>query len=159
MSQYRILINHITTNKIKEYKDSIIEKRRKPGKYMSLNLKGIDLSNLDLEDFTELLMNTKVPQIFAESQVIGDGSDWNFDELSILGDISIAVPVKVFDNALHVKPILHSVPLDSVLIYTPGALLENMRNQTPADWDEVILNDQINQRFGQPIRANLPLML
>ncbi|MCZ8157672.1 MAG: hypothetical protein O9264_16255 [Leptospira sp.] len=146
MNDYKILINQITSNKIREYKNSILEKRKKPGKYLTLNLKEIDLSNTSFEDFTELLLNTKVPQIFAESQVMGDGSDWNLDELSILGDISIAVPVKVFDNALHVKPMLHSIPLDSVLIYTPGALLENMRNQTPADWDEVVLNDHINQK-------------
>ncbi len=49
----------------------------------------------------EALVGTKRPQIFAESDVSGDGSDWTRAELSILGDISVAMPVTVFDNGLY----------------------------------------------------------
>jgi hypothetical protein len=50
-------------------------------------------SEISIWQFLEALVQTKKPQIFAEMAVSGDGSDWNQAELSILGDISIAVPV------------------------------------------------------------------
>ena len=83
----------------------------------------------------------RCPQIFAESAVAGDGSDWNLTELGILGDISIAVPVSVFDNGNHTAPVIHAEPFPGTLIFTPGALLLNGRGNPPADWAEVVRPD------------------
>jgi hypothetical protein len=85
----------------------------------------MDLKTLTGATFLDALINTKVPQIFAESAVAGDGTDWNLIELGILGDISIAVPVTVFDNGNHSAPVPHALPFPGTLVFTPGALLRN----------------------------------
>jgi hypothetical protein len=68
----------------------------------------IDLSSVT--EFIECLLNTKKTQIFAENSVHGDGSEWNLTELTLLGDISMAMEVDVFDNGLHYSPVLHTSP-------------------------------------------------
>ncbi|MCJ7700254.1 MAG: hypothetical protein MUO62_01620 [Anaerolineales bacterium] len=114
------------------------------GLYLRNNLEGVDISRLGIADFIELLVRTKRPQIFAESAVSGDGMDWSQTELSILGDICITVPVTVFDNGKHSSPKVHADPFCATLVYVPGALLRNGRGKTPADWDEVTINGQID---------------
>jgi len=103
-----------------------------------------DISELTADEFIETLVRTKRPQIFAESAVFGDGSDWKHQELSILGDICIAVPVTVYDNGRHHHPDIHKNPFGATLLYVPGALLINGMNNTPADWDEVTVDGQID---------------
>jgi hypothetical protein len=88
------------------------------------------------------LLDTKSPQIFAESEVAGDGSDWTLTELRMLGDISIAVPVTVFDDGNHRAPTPHVSPFPGTLVFTPGALLSNGQGQTPADWNEAAKSDR-----------------
>lgn len=85
----------------------------------------------------ELLLQTKRPQIFAESAVAGDGSDWNGTELALLGDISIATPVSVFDDGRHHAPEPHSPPFDGTLVFACGALLANGRGHPTPDLLEV----------------------
>ena len=114
------------------------------GAYLSEQLSDKNLSKLPIESFLEVLIRTKRPQFFAESALSGGGSDWNPQELSILGDISIGLPVRVFDNGRHKSPEVHQEPFNANLIYTPGALLENGRGQTPADRDEIVRNDEID---------------
>lgn len=104
----------------------------------------------------ECLLNTKDPQFFAESALYGDGRDWNQTELSILGDISIGVPVTVFDDARHYDPDVHTIPFTAELVYTPGALLRNDRGVTPADWEDVTTNDQLDSaKFTQLYKRRL----
>jgi hypothetical protein len=69
--------------------------------------------------------------------VVGDGSDWNRTELGILGDISIAVPVSIFDKGNHTAPATHAEPFVGTLVFTPGTLLRNGLGQQPADWAEI----------------------
>jgi hypothetical protein len=95
-------------------------------------------------ELIEQLVNTKLPQIFAESKVYGDGSDWNQTELSILGLISFAVPVLVFDDATHAFPSIHKTPFPATLLFVPGVLLRNGRGQKPLDWHVVDRTKQIN---------------
>lgn len=116
-----------------------------PGSYLQRLIKDIQLPSLSLPQFIELLVRTKRPQIFAEMSVDGNGSDWNHTELSILGDISVAVPVTVYDNGLHRNPAIHKTPFDATLLFTPGALLRNGRGETPVDWDEVVSNGVISE--------------
>jgi len=104
----------------------------------------------------ECLLNTKEPQFFAESALYGDGRDWNKTELSILGDISIGVPVTVFDDARHYAPDVHAIPFAAELVYTPGALLRNDRGFTPADWEAVTTNGQFDSvKFTQLYKRRL----
>jgi hypothetical protein len=81
------------------------------------------------EDLLGKLFDTKQPQIFAEMAVAGDGSDWSLTELGLLGDVSIAVPVTIFDDGNHHAPTLHDPPFSGMLIFTPGALLRNGRGE------------------------------
>jgi hypothetical protein len=53
--------------------------------------------------------------------VAGDGSNWNVSELGLLGDLSIAVPVAVFDDGTHDTPMPHEISFGGTLVFTPGA--------------------------------------
>lgn len=131
------------------------------GKRLRSNLAGIELATLTEETFLDTLLNTKPPQIFAESAVVGDGSDWNHTELGLLGDISIAVPVTVFDNGHHTAPVPHTQPFAATLVFTPGALLRNGRGHTPVDWAEVTSADgQLDREgyYGLYKRRLLPVL-
>jgi len=112
-----------------------------PGFKFSKDLSGFDKDSLAFDDYLEILFNTKLPQIFAESAIIGDGSDWNLEELSILGDISVAMPVSIYDNGNHNVPVVHDKELSGHLIYTPGALLRNDYNFQAADYEAVTTDD------------------
>jgi len=119
------------------YLSALVRGASTPGKHLSKEIGDADYSELDEPGFLNALLNTKIPQIFAESSVAGDGSDWNRTELGLLGDISIAVPVTVFDNGNHSAPVPHEKPFPGTLVFTPGALLRNGRGMPPADWAEV----------------------
>jgi hypothetical protein len=108
-----------------------------PGGRFASQLAGADLATLTEAALLNHLLNTKLPQIFAESAVAGDGSDWNLTELRLLGDLSISVPVTIFDDCNHRAPVPHEKPFAGTLVFTPGALLCNGRGQQPADWEEV----------------------
>ena len=131
------LIPDETRTRLAEYLASLQAGSAFAGKRLKDNLTGLELAAMTEAGFLDALLNTKPPQIFAASAVAGDGSDWNLTELGILGDISLAVPVKVFDNGHHTVPVPHVEPFAGTLVFTPGALLRNGRGQTPADWVEV----------------------
>lgn len=94
------------------------------------------LQNMKPIDLVRALVQTKVPKIPAERGATGEGIDWTCQELSILGDVSVAVPVTIFDDGSHVNPMLHSRPFSGTLIYTSGALLAPA--QRAGDWAEVV---------------------
>jgi hypothetical protein len=100
----------------------------------------------DLSDaaFLEHLVNTKRPLIFAESAIYGDGRDWSATELSLLGDLGVAVPVQLFDDGRHHHPAVHPEPLSGTLLFIPGALLSNGRGCVPADWQAVTQAGQLD---------------
>lgn len=106
------------------------------GERLASALTGADMAALTADGLLSALLNTKIPRIFAESAVAGDGSDWTLTELGILGDVSIAVPVTVFDDGNHHAPVPHAVPFKATLVFTPGALLRNGKGLAPADWEE-----------------------
>ncbi len=141
---YKILVNKKTYDKARSYLKNLKVGKFEPGSYLYQHLKGMAIARLSTEEFLETLIRTKKPQIFAESAVCGDGSDWNLKELSILGDICIAVSVTVYDNGRHYHPEVHEDPFGATLFYVPGALLTNGMGKTPADWDEIIVNGQID---------------
>ena len=143
MKNYQTLINPQTYRKAIDYLDRL-KAGTKAGEYLDRSLKDLDLERVTIPEFIELLMRTKRPQIFAEYEVYGDGTDWNQDELSILGDLSIVTPVTVYDNGKHRQPDTHEVPFTATLIFTPGALLRNGNQITPVDWEEVTTNGAID---------------
>jgi len=146
--RHTLIIPEATRTRIAEYMSLLQAGRASAGEHLKDSLAGIDLATLKGADFLSTLLNTKSPQIFAESAVAGDGSDWNLTELGLLGDISIAVPVTIFDNGHHTAPVQHPEPFTGALVFTPGALLRNGMGQTPADWFEVTTEDDQLDRDG-----------
>jgi hypothetical protein len=143
MKNYPVLANRQTFQKVTDYIEQLKAGKR-AGQYLHDRLKHLDLSQIAADEFIELLIRTKRPQIFAEFEVYGNGVDWNQDELSILGDISIVTPVTVYDNGKHRNPVVHDSPFAATLIFTPGALLRNGNNITPVDWEEVTQYEKIS---------------
>eukprot|EP00903_Cladosiphon_okamuranus_P004141 g4139.t1 len=139
---HTILIPDETTLRAKEYLESLTSGTSSAGEYFRSALGPAKMGNFTVTRLFKDLLNTKRPRIFAESEVRGDGSDWNLIELGLLGDISIAVPVTVYDDGKHTSPGVHHKPLAAHLVYTPGALLRNDRGYTPADWDQVTAPDR-----------------
>src|SRR5690606_28812759 len=120
-----------------------------PGAYLAEGFKKaniLDLTKLTTDQFLELLIQTKKPQIFAESQIIGNGRDWNAAELSILGDVNIAVSVTIFDNDVHrgdgIKN--HVTPFSGELLFVPGALLASDSEHPTQNMNEVVKNGKID---------------
>lgn len=143
-----LIIPDETRIRLVDYLASLQAGSRVAGKRLRANLADFELATLTETEFLDALLNTKTPQIFAESAVAGDGSDWNLTELGILGDISIAVPVTIFDSGHHTSPVPHAKPFPGTLVFTPGALLRNDRGQSPADWAEVTFTDDQLNREG-----------
>ena len=145
---YRIVLSRRTHDKLEGYL-STLRRGGLPGGILHRHLSTHDIQSMTTGRFLEILLNTKRPRIFAESEIRGDGSDWNPTELSILGDISIAMPVHIFDNGLHRHPGIHHPSFDGHLVFTPGALLRNDSNLPPADFDEVTRDHRLDaDRFS-----------
>lgn len=130
---FEILIPDETRDRLSTYESSLAEGTQTPGARLRRQLQ----AKRD-EDFATLLFRTKQPRIFAENEVAGDGSDWNGIELSLLGDISVAMDVRIFDDGTHTGPIIHPEPLDGSLVFVPGALLRSSGPAPPADWAELV---------------------
>jgi hypothetical protein len=133
---YSIIIPEDTMARASDYLEVLRAGRAQAGGFLQDRLCSADLQAMTEEDLLGELLDTKRPQIFAESAVAGDGSDWSQAELGLLGDISIAVSVTIFDDGNHSDPTPHVPPFSGMLIFTPGALLRNGRGHAPADWNE-----------------------
>jgi hypothetical protein len=141
---HNILIHPSVLTRLSKYLDDL-KAGDNPGFYLQKRLEQLNPQWPGPLGLLDLLINTKQPQIFAESAVRGDGSDWNARELAILGDVSIVTPVMVFDDGRHTAPHVHEAPFQATLIFTAGALLRNGFGLTPADWDEVTRQERIDQ--------------
>ncbi len=141
---YQILIPDQTLSRAADYLQLLTTDPQKMGRYLQQHLTLDELNNLTALDLLGKLFDTKQPQIFAESAVSGNGSDWNLTELGLLGDVSVAVPVTIFDDGKHHAPTPHARPFSGTLVFTPGALLNNGKNNTAADWNEVTVNRQLS---------------
>ncbi len=133
MPRYRILLHPTTLAEAQRYRQDLAAGRQAAGHHLQRQLRDCDVATLTDAAFLERLFATKTPLIFAESQVFGDGRDWNLRELSLLGGLGVAVDVRVFDNGRHVSPDVHAVPLAATLLFIPGALLRNDTGHPPAD--------------------------
>lgn len=127
-----------TRQNLAAYASDLSLGQTKPGNYLAEQLTNTASSSLTADAILRSLLDTKKPCIFAESEVRGDGSDWTLRELALLGDISVATDVTVFDDGRHRAPSVHREPFPGTLIFTPGALLRNDNGCTPADWPEVV---------------------
>jgi hypothetical protein len=157
MKNYQVLLSQQTYHKAIDYLAKL-KTGDIAGEYLKNKLKTENIDRLSDVEFLELLVRTKRTLIFAESSVYGNGTDWNQTELSVLGDISIATPVTVYDNGRHRNPEVHQAPFPATLIFTPGALLRNDLNSIPADWEDVTSNGEFDfaKYYGLYERRLLP---
>lgn len=161
MQNYKVILPKQTQERARNYWTLIKGNLNDAGGYVCNSLKNKNLENYSVEDFLEILFQTKKPQIFAESGIYGNGKDWNLTELGILGDISVAVPVTIFDNGQHQKPLVHALPFEGVLLYTPGALLRNDVGNEAADWSAVTVGNSLDygKYYALYERRLLPLFI
>ncbi len=145
MDGYTVLISQQTWDDALEPYRQEVNRGGKPGRRLEDRLLNESLSaSTEPIAFLRELVNTKQPQIFAESAVFGNGLDWNQTELSILGDITMAMPVDIFDDGRHQMPKVHGEPLEGTLLFTPGALLRNGRGESPADFMAVTVDQNLD---------------
>ena len=162
MLPYRILIHPEAYQKAEAYRIYLVTKGiNEAGLYLQRELQGKALAKLDTESFIEDLFATKLPLIYAESAVYGNGNDWNQTELSILGDIGVATSIEIYDDGKFFTPSVHKTPFSATLLFIPGALLRNGKGNKPADWNEVTQDSQINPIGYQALyeRRLLPLLV
>ncbi|MCF7979943.1 MAG: hypothetical protein K9L82_18435 [Chromatiaceae bacterium] len=142
---YHWLLHPDSARAVTDYRQQLAEQGlSQAGAYLREQLSDQAPDSLSEAAFLEHLINTKRPLIFAESAVYGDGRDWSPTELSLLGDLGFAVPVRIFDDGRHHRPAVHPEPLSGTLLFIPGALLRNGRGCVPADWSAVTRDDQLD---------------
>lgn len=141
---YQVITHSETLSRAESYARRLTEGSAAPGHYLSKTL-AEPYPPQTAHDLLAGLLRTKRPQIFAESAVRGDGSDWNATELELLGDISIAADVRIFDDGRHRDPTPHDPPFAGTLIFTCGALLRNGRGTITPDLAEIAPAGEIDQ--------------
>lgn len=141
--RYTILLSSKTGKGLYNYAEDIHSGRIQIGNKLQKIFQKEPVAKFSQSWLLKSLIETKEPCLFAESGINGDGSDWNATELSLLGNVSIAVPVRVYDDGHHTNPKIHIKPFNATLIYTPGALLRSGNMRDPADWS-VVENGEIN---------------
>jgi ADP-ribosylglycohydrolase len=139
---YTVLLSQESWSRVEAYTGEL-RSGAYPGARMKEQMKRLPVIDPGPEWILHSLLNSKKPRIFAESEVVGDGSDWTQEELRLLGDVAVAIPASVFDNGLHRGPSVHSQPMETTLLFVPGALLRADRGRTPAD-NEVVADGRID---------------
>lgn len=137
---YWLITGELAKIKTREYQEALGQGKARAGKNLRRRCPG-GLSQLSFEQFLAALMSTRVPQIFAESQVAGDGSDWNCWEEGILGSVCLAVRVMAFDDGdFPPSPAKsHEVPFPAELLFVSEPLLavEGRRVRPGPDLTEI----------------------
>ena len=162
MHEYYLLFHTESFRRIQDYRAGLAARGlAKAGGRLRASLHGQDPAQLDDAAFLEHLINTKSPRIFAETAIHGDGRDWNPTELSLLGDLGVAVPVRIFDDGRHGDPQIHPEPLQGTLLFIAGALLRNDQGGVAADWSAVTQGGRIDAAGYRALyeRRLLPLLL
>ncbi len=127
LPNYTFLLHGEVRNRLADYAARLGKNPGIAGARLKKSLERRTDSPPDAAWLLAALLNTKRPRIFAESEVAGDGTDWTQEELRILGDIGVAVPVTVFDDGRKADPRPHEKPFGATLLFTPGVLLAARR--------------------------------
>ena len=133
---YSIIVPAATLRRAGDYARDLAMAHSEPGRFLDGQRPPCGWRGVDGLDLIGLLFDTRQPQIFAESAVNGDGSDWSPVELGLLGDVAVAVPVTIHDDGKHHAPKVHEPEFKGTLVFTAGALLRSDRGGIAADWAE-----------------------
>lgn len=158
-TSYTVVLHPDTLRDITHYGEDLATGRDAPGGRLRAVLGARRLDPREGRALLDALIATKLPKVFAESAVRGDGSDWTARELSLLGGIGVASRVQVFDDGTHRGPRVHPAPFEAWLLFTPGPLLRCDLGGVPADWGVVEGSHIEASRYGSLIeRRVLPLL-
>lgn len=159
---YILLLSEESLQKIISYKNELYSNTTEPGAYLKREIqKNVNtrLDEMSTEKFIQLLLFTKKPLIYAEIEIKGNGRDWNYKELQILGDLSVAMDVEIYDNGVWYTSDsnfrVHSNPLKGNLLFVPGPLLKRY-----FDLNEVTTENKIDQdRYNRLIERRFTPLL
>lgn len=144
----RYLCSQATLLKAGQYLASLISGDAQPGKYLQKVLADarVNVHDLTAKQLIAFLMNTRLPKVFAESGTAQDGSDWNMQETSILGDVSFSTTeTYAFNNGAHYGGFVgHPQPLEVNFLFMASSLLVNGRGNQTCDMQEVLVGNKIN---------------
>lgn len=150
---YRFVLSNNSLEAVGKYHAEVAAGDVKPGKYLReiiakrLNKPALTdteiqayVKDINAYDFLELIIKSKRVKAFAESGVLGDGSDWNKTELEILNSINTFIPVTIFDNAKWEvnRNNVHKKPFSGYLMLTNGIRLAKAKNAVSPDRDVVV---------------------
>ncbi|TVQ17382.1 MAG: hypothetical protein EA382_18985 [Spirochaetaceae bacterium] len=145
-SPYTLLLHRAAWQRLGDYAARLSPDRSKAGARLRATLSEVPVPRIDSAGMLDALLATKRPRVFAESEVKGDGSDWTGEELRLLGDVSVAVRVTVYDDGRHAAPLVHDRPFTATLLFVPGALLRSGSGSTAAaDWADVVRGGRVVQ--------------
>lgn len=181
---YKVTLNQETSSKIKLYLKKI--KEHKGGLSEILGgrlLKEITnkaegkrekiedyLKSLNEDDFLNLLLNTKKPKSFAEKATIytsteikteisdsKEESGWNIDEVGILENIAICVPVTIYDDGCHGGgQKVHKAPFEGELLYIPGPVFKGEAAPNLKSYKEIVSNGKFQEdKFVEIMKKRL----
>lgn len=160
MPNYRWIVHKDFSKKLNAWKRKLVSGELGFGKKVSQNLRAQSLRDLSLKDLFEALVNSREPTKYAESEVVGNGSDWTQDELSLMGDMTFACEVEVFDDGKHVSPEVYKKPFTGLLLFMSGALLRNdYGNPIPDEIECVLYGELLPENFEVLIGRRLRPLL
>ncbi|TEB14758.1 adenosine tri phosphatase [Perkinsus sp. BL_2016] len=112
---------------------------------------------MSVNKFVDALLGSKMPSVSADQQYYSTRSNWSSQDARALGEISIVMHVKIFDNGDWLNPKIHPNSFDGYLMFMPGALLISRCN---VDYAEVFANGSLdkNAYFKLYERRLLPLL-
>ena len=159
-SDYRIIMSDKSLEKISAYKTELEHNINLAGnrlkEIMSVQ-NGQPLRQMSVNKFVDALLGSKIPSVSADQQNYSPSSDWSAQDARALGEISIVMHVKIFDNGDWLNPKIHQNSFDGYLMFVPGALLISRCN---VDYAEVFANGTLdkNAYFELYERRLLPLL-
>ena len=154
---YMIITNEESFDKFSEYRQELSRKPLNAGTSLRTKIEEYSLKETSNEIFINLMLSTKIPFICAENYIPATNSDWTIEEVELLGEINIAMPVKIYDNGQWINPVTHHKVIDGYLLFTPGVL---MKETCQTDYRHIVDNGKLDleKYYNVYERRLLPLL-
>ena len=136
---YMIITNQEGFEKFDNYRERLFRNPRIAGISLQDKLQNNNIGDMTTEDLINLMLSTKEPMVFAERYTPNSPSwPWTVEEVELLGDVNVAMPVKIFDHGEWYNPTIHQIPINGYLMFTPGVLLHD---HCQIDYQHIINNN------------------
>lgn len=160
---YRFILSHNAEAAIQQYQVDLATEAKIPGEYLKERiLKRMNkpnatnseissfIASINVYEFLELIVQSKQIKVFSESEVKGNGKDWNRTELELLNLINTVAPVTIYDNGNYgaSKVVVHKKPFQGYLLFTNGVRLKQAEGSVSPDADAVIKEDGTIDKYA-----------